>query len=91
MFSGAKKKTQGSVGVTHTNRRLLIVDVLEARNILAIDSKKKTTDSYISCSLLDLGEREIKAETFCTQQVKSSLNPAFNQKFSFGLNLIFLT
>jgi hypothetical protein len=83
MFSGAKKKAQGSLNAKG-NRRLLIVNVIEANSILAIDSKRGTSDSYITCSLLDLGEREIKAETFTTQHIKGTCNPSYNQTFSYG-------
>jgi hypothetical protein len=84
MFSGSKKKAQGSVA-TNTNRRLLIVNVLEARNILPVDKKKNTSDAYVVCSLLDLGDREIKAETYTTQQSKGTINPTYNQTFSYGI------
>jgi Ca2+-dependent lipid-binding protein len=86
MFSGAKKKAQGTVSSVTANRRLLVVDVLDARNIIACDSKKLTSDSYVHCSLLDLGDREIKAETATTQHVKGTINPQFNQRFTFGIN-----
>ena len=83
MFVSAKKKTQGTLS-TATNRRLLLVEVVEAKNLLPCDMKKTGCDSYVNCSLLDLGDREIRAETFCTQHIKGTLNPAYKQTFTFG-------
>ncbi len=86
MFKFSKTKKQGSALVAE-NKRQLTVEVLEARNILACDKKKGTSDSYVSCSLLDLGEREIKAESFRTQQKKGSLNPCYGETFVYGEHL----
>ncbi len=47
------QKNQGSSVV----RRLLNVEIVEARNILSID--KKGSDSWVEEVLNDLGEREI--------------------------------
>jgi hypothetical protein len=87
-LSSVQKKTQGTLLSIDNNRRLLIVDVLEARNLLPCDKKKGTSDAYIICSLLDLGDREIRAETFSTQHVKGTINPSYNQKFSFGTSCL---
>ena len=78
-----KSKAQGSLS-TVRNRRLLIAEVVEAKNIVACDSKKTSSDSYVQFCLLDLGDREIKAESFATNIVKGTLNPVFHQQFTLG-------
>ncbi len=83
MFKFTKKKANASVA-QNTAKRLLTVEVLSASNIKAEDKKKGSSDSYVHCSLLDLGDREVKAESFRTKQVKNSLSPEFRETFVFG-------
>ncbi len=80
MFKFTKKKSNASVAA----RRLLTVEVLSASNIIAEDKKKGTSDSYVQCSLLDLGDREVRGESFRTKQVKNTVNPDFRDAFLFG-------
>ena len=79
-----KKRAQGKVSLkesTH-DRRLLVVNVIEARGIVA--AHRGISNPYLVCSLIDLSEREVRSEKYVTQPVKGSLNPTFGQTFSFG-------
>lgn len=79
-----KKRAQGKLlRANDQDKRLVIVNVIEARGILAVD-KKGTSDSYLVCNLLDLGDREVKTEKCITQPIKGTVNPVYNQTFSFG-------
>ena len=82
-----KKKIQGVLLEPGKTRRLLIVDVMEARGLVIGDIKRGTSDSFVECSLLDLGDREIKSETYRTQQIKGTLTPTYDQRYSFGTHV----
>ena len=87
MFKFTKKKANTSVA-QNTAKRLLTVEVLSASNIKAEDKKKGSSDSYVHCSLLDLGDREVRGESFRTKQVKNTVNPDFRDAFLFGKSLL---
>ena len=70
-------------------KRLLIVQVLQAKNLLIIDKKKNLSDVYISSSLVDLNNREVRSETFVSQPKKGGKDHFFNEKFSYGMFYIF--
>jgi len=91
VFSTTKKKLQGNLSSLKKegNARLLIVDVIEARNILVYDPRKGTTDSYVRCCLLDLSDRGIESETYTTPQKNGTVNPDFNQTYKFGMSIVF--
>lgn len=65
------------------SKRLLIVEVVEAKNLIACE-RSGTSDPYVVCSLLDIAMREVKNEKFKTKVKSKTLNPKFNEKFSFG-------
>ncbi len=64
-------------------RRLLIVEVVEARNVIACE-KSGTSDPFIQLSLFDIAGREIKNEKYETTVKKKTLNPSWKQQFTFG-------
>lgn len=74
---------------TSGNRRLLTVEVIEARNLTAA-SKNGKSDPAVMVSLTDLGGREIKKETFSTKIKKDTLAPVWNETFIFGTILYFV-
>lgn len=65
------------------DRRLLTVEVIEARNLTAA-SKNGKADPAATVCLQDLGGREIKKEAFSTKIKKDTLAPVWNESFSFG-------
>ena len=65
------------------SKRLLIVEVLEAKNLIASE-RSGTSDPYAVCTLLDIAMREVKNEKFKTKTKQKTLNPKWNEKFSFG-------
>ncbi len=76
---GAGKNPSEAVG----DRRVVLVEIVEARNLLA-QNKNGTCDPYASVSLLDLGGREIKNETFKTKQKNATLTPNWSEKIALG-------
>lgn len=83
------RKTPVKVGV----RRLLRLDVVEARNLTIppgarppaarLGGTNGEVDSFVRVQLLDLNERPKEKETFNTSVVKSS-TPRYNQAFEVG-------
>ncbi|RYH28936.1 hypothetical protein EON65_10335 [archaeon] len=63
-------------------KRLLEVEIIEARDLLVI--KKASADTYVQGCLIDLGGREIKKECFSTKIQKDTTSPQWNEKFLFG-------
>jgi hypothetical protein len=86
MFKFSKSKQQGSLAAGSLRLRLLNVEVIEAKNLLAVEKKKGSSDPYCICQLTDIGDRPIKSEVFNTQQKRGTLNPAFGEAFTFGKN-----
>lgn len=101
MFKFSKSKQQGTVAGGSSRQRLLNVEVVEAKNLLAVEKKKGSSDPYCICQLTDIGyvaeylyavvttlfrDRPIKSEVFNTQQKRGTLNPAFGEAFTFGKN-----
>ena len=85
-----KKKAQGILMEKGKTRRLLIVDVIEGRGLVIGDAKRGQSDSYVECSLLDLGDREIKSETYRTHQIRGTLTPTYDQRFTLGISPLFM-
>lgn len=72
-------------------KRLLSVEIVDGRNLVPC-SRNGTSDPFINLQLIDLGGREIKAETFKTVQKNGTIAPQWNEKFVFGKFIaIFLT
>jgi Ca2+-dependent lipid-binding protein len=65
------------------SRRLLLVDVMEAKNLIACVNNG-TSNPYLSAKLLDLAQRDIKNEKFKSNVIEKSLKPNWNQRFTFG-------
>lgn len=78
MFSSGKNPSE-AVG----NRRVVFVEVIEARNLMA-QNKNGTCDPYASIALLDLGGREIKNESYKTKQKNATLTPNWSEKIALG-------
>lgn len=69
-------------------RRLLTVEIVEARNLTAA-SKNGKSDPFATATLTDLGGREIKKESFTTKNKKDTLAPVWNENFTFGTVIVF--
>lgn len=67
-------------------RRLLHIEVVEARNILGISKSRNgdVSDAYVLTNLVDLAGRNIPHETFKTTIKGSSITPVWNERFAFG-------
>ena len=75
---------KGSTANLHApEARVLRVEVVEARNLVA-SSKAGDSDPNIALYLVDLGNREIKTESFKTKPQSKTLNPKWNENFTFG-------
>lgn len=86
MFSGSRHKSSPSMeggANAAARRRLLTVEIIEARNLMA-SSKSGKSDPVATVSLTDLGGREIKKEGFSTKAKKDTLAPVWNETFVFG-------
>eukprot|EP00602_Paraphysomonas_sp_CaronLab_P003319 CAMPEP_0185019240 /NCGR_PEP_ID=MMETSP1103-20130426/1865_1 /TAXON_ID=36769 /ORGANISM="Paraphysomonas bandaiensis, Strain Caron Lab Isolate" /LENGTH=1852 /DNA_ID=CAMNT_0027549443 /DNA_START=18 /DNA_END=5573 /DNA_ORIENTATION=+ len=67
------------------SQRLLIVDVVAARNLIACE-RSGTSDPYVSANLLDIANRDIKHEKFKTSSKSKTLNPKWGERLTFGQN-----
>lgn len=76
-------KKKAAVVVQTAPRRLLTLQVLEAKGIIGCN-RNGTSDSYAVCALLDLGEREIKKETFISQPKNGTVTPQYGETFVYG-------
>ena len=88
--SGKKKKDESNLvpmsdkwDSPDSAQRVLQIDVLEARGLLAC--YKGTSDSYVVVSLTDGTGLELKAETFSTKITEKTLNPQWNHSFFLGM------
>jgi Ca2+-dependent lipid-binding protein len=63
--------------------RVLILNVIEARNTIACD-RGGSSDPYVVVNLCDIAGREIRNEKFKTEKKPKTLNPRWNTRFTFG-------
>jgi hypothetical protein len=70
-------------------RRLLDLEVVEARGVLA-KAKNGSSDPFMTVTMTDLGGREIKAETFKTTVKANTIAPQWKEKFQLGTSLGFI-
>jgi hypothetical protein len=73
-----------------TTQRLLYLDIHSARNLIACDSSKGSSNPYLVVSLLDIANRPIKNEKQNTAVRERTLNPKYEQKLTLGMFLAFL-
>lgn len=66
-------------------RRLLLVDIVEAKNLIACE-RSGTSDPFLVAQLVSIGGKEIKNEKFKTSTKNRTLSPNWNQRFTFGQN-----
>jgi hypothetical protein len=64
-------------------KRLLTVEIVDAKNLIPC-ARNGTSDPFLSLTLVDLGGREIKAESFKTTQKNGTIAPSWVEKFVFG-------
>ena len=64
-------------------QRLLIVDVLGARNLIACE-RSGTSDPFVVANLLDIANREIKNEKHKTSAKTKTLNPKWDHRLTLG-------
>lgn len=88
MFSSVGSKSSANPIHNKSLPRVLNLEVVEARSLIALN-KNGTSDPYVTLSLLDLGGRPVKGESFKTAQKSGTLTPVWNDKFSFGNELVF--
>ena len=78
------KRTPSKAAVVNSNEpRLLHVEVVEARNLIA-STKQGDADPNLALYLTDLGQREIKTESFKTKPQSKTLAPKWRENFTFG-------
>ena len=76
---------------TMSGKRLLEVTVVEARNVLGIESAT-ASDTFATIKFLDIANRVIKNESGKTKTISGTLNPRWelqageDEKFKFGEN-----
>jgi hypothetical protein len=70
-------------GVDATDLRYLVVEVVEARNLVAC-TKTGDSDPNLHIYLADLGAREIKTESFRARPQTKTLAPKWRETFTFG-------
>lgn len=63
--------------------RLLKVDVLEARDLLA-SNKDGTSDCYATVGFLDPSGHELKKEKKITKVIQRTVAPSWNESFLLG-------
>lgn len=81
-----KKPTAGGAGA---RRRLLHVEIVEARGLSNPNPKAKSgdIDSFVKIQLVDIAGRPKDKETFQTTVVKDSSTPSFGQSFDVGASV----
>jgi len=69
-------------------RRLLHIEVIEARGILGMIKSRTgdVSDPYATINLVDLADREIKSESFKTNSKSATVTPVWQEVFAFGKN-----
>lgn len=68
-----------------STQRLLIVDVIGARNLIACERKSGSSNPYVVLTLLDIANRPIKNEKKTGAERSKTLNPRFDQKMTLGM------
>jgi hypothetical protein len=86
MFSFTSGTKKGDSGDSSLKRRFLFVEVIEAKQIVAL--AKNVSDPLAHIALTDLGGREIKKEVFRSKQKLGTLTPQWNEKFTMGKKCI---
>jgi hypothetical protein len=87
-FQSRSQNYQGVVVCATMARRLLLVDFIEAKNLIACE-RSGTSDPFIAAQLVNIAGREIKNEKFNTNVMKKTLSPKWEQRFAFGDNIYF--
>lgn len=72
-----------SVSAMPADLRCLVVEVIEARNLVAC-TKTGDSDPNLSIYLADMAAREIKTESFRTRPQTKTLAPKWFETFTFG-------
>ena len=61
----------------------LLVDIIEARNVIACNNDG-TSDAYCISQLLDFAERPVASEVHRTEAKKKTLAPVWRESAQFG-------
>lgn len=69
-----------------STQRLLIIEVIAARNLIACERRQGSSNPYVVVSLLDIANRPIKNEKQTGTPRMKTLSPRFEQRMTLGLN-----
>ena len=67
-----------------SSSRLLIIEVIAARNLIACERKQGSSNPYVTVTLLDIANRPIKNEKHIGTPRMKTLNPRFEQRMTLG-------
>lgn len=67
-----------------SQQRLLIIEIIAARNLIACERKQGSSNPYVTVSLLDIANRPIKNEKQTGTPRMKTLNPRFEQRITLG-------
>ena len=67
-----------------TDKRLLMVNILEAKDLLGVADRGRSCDSCVKIELKDLGGRTVDKEADGTVVKRGTRNPAWNEEFQIG-------
>eukprot|EP01038_Epipyxis_sp_PR26KG_P004421 gene4421-6250_t len=70
---------------TNTTRRLVTVELIEARGIIAC-VKSGTSDPYAVVGLIDVAGRDIKNESNRSKLIQATLTPQWKETFNYGMS-----
>lgn len=79
--------TDSTKNAEYSKPRILEVTVIEARGLSNMSKKEgeRICDPYVTIHMIDLGQREIKSENYCTSVKHQTLSPNWeNETFQFG-------
>ncbi len=82
-------RKRSAANIQTNESRYLLVEVIEARNLIA-STKAGDSDPNLQLFLADLGNREIKTESFKTRPQAKTLAPKWRENFTFGTATIFV-
>ena len=83
------RKTLGSLGLKKSypvdaDKRLLMMSIVEAKDLLGVTDKGKSCDSCVKIELRDLGGRTVDKEADSTVVKRGTRNPVWREDFQIG-------
>ena len=77
---GLKKKYP-----VNTGKRLLTVNIIEAKDLMGVANRGKSCDSCVKIELKDLGGRTVEKEADTTLVVRGTKDPTWDEEFQIGM------